>query len=364
VKKIKFEYKITAAYLIIGVLWIVFSDKIVNFFVDDSHLMTIVQTFKGWFYVCATAFLFFIFLRKHLHELNATKTELLRHKDKLKELVDERTCELETVIEELNSTNEELYDKSNIINDKNTELSSTLSELKAAQSQLVHAEKMASLGVLTAGVAHEINNPLNYIHGGSTGLRIHLQENENYDETSELMINSINSGVERVSSIISGLNQFSRNSSKNNELCNIHEIIDNSLLMLNNQIKHRIDVKKQYTNENFRLLGNVGKLHQVFLNILQNANQAIEDKGEIEVHTKVIADTFQIKITDTGSGIPKDIISKITDPFFTTKKAGEGTGLGLSISYSIIKEHNGLIEFYSDEKNGTCVEILLPVQVN
>jgi signal transduction histidine kinase len=242
------------------------------------------------------------------------------------------------------------------------ELKESNSKLLETQQNLIQSEKMASLGTLTAGVAHEINNPLNFIQGGVSGLEDYfLNTKQDKDKNVILFMNGIKTGIARVSSIVKGLNQFSRDTKYNKENCDIHAILDNSLTILQNQIKNRIDIRKNYTSEPFVIQGNVGKLHQVFLNILTNANQAIQEKGSIIISTTVEDTHMNIEITDTGIGISPDTIPKIMEPFFTTKAPGQGTGLGLSISYSIIKDHNGEINVKSQINKGTSVFIKLPL---
>jgi signal transduction histidine kinase len=241
-------------------------------------------------------------------------------------------------------------------------LHETNSKLKDAQKNLIQSEKMASLGTLTAGVAHEINNPLNFIQGGVYGLEAYLIEtNHDKNENVTLFIDGIKTGIERVSAIVNGLNQFSRDTKFNMELCNIHSIIDNCFIILHDSMKDRINVVKDYTSDPFVLKGNTGKLHQVFLNTLTNASQAINEHGEITVTTRIESANLIIKITDTGTGISSENIPKVIEPFFTTKEPGKGTGLGLSISYSIIREHNGELYFESEPGEGTTVIIKFPI---
>ena len=133
-------------------------------------------------------------------------------------------------------------------------------------------------------------------------------------------------------------------------------------MILNNQLKNRVEVQKQYTEEQYILEGNEGKLHQVFLNILSNASQAIKDNGKITILTKLVKDDIHISITDNGHGISRENSKKVFDPFFTTKEPGKGTGLGLSITYNIIQEHNGTIELKSQVGVGTKVTIKLPAK--
>lgn len=291
-------------------------------------------------------------------QIISAKLEKLFFQNELKKV----NKELQTGNEELQTINEELSKKSRIINDQNTELKATMQYLKETQAHLVQAEKMASLGVLTSGVAHEINNPLNYILGGYTGLENYfIKTDQLQNKNITVFLNSIKTGVDRAAKIVSGLNQFSRNKDSFEEDCNIHSILDNCLLMLNNQLKHRIEIQKNFTIEPYSITGNVGKLHQVFINILSNASQAIKTEGIISITSQKHKRHITIEITDTGRGICKEILPKIIDPFFTTKDPGQGTGLGLSICYSIIEEHKGKLEFESEINNGTTVKITLPI---
>jgi PAS domain S-box-containing protein len=282
--------------------------------------------------------------------------ELEKYKNHLEILVKERTEELETANEELNATNEELYYQ-------REELEATLNRLQGAQSQLIRSEKMASLGVLAAGVAHEINNPLNFIQGGASALETFAKENldEKINEVKQY-IDIINEGVHRAAQIVKGLNHYSRTSEKHNTSCNLHTIINNCILMLNNQIKNRVTIEREFTLEPFTISCNEGKLHQAILNLISNAVQSIENKGTIRIKTRKDNKNIQIIIADSGCGISSDNLSKIRDPFFTTKAPGRGTGLGLSITSNIIEEHDGSLDFESELGKGTKVYINLPMK--
>jgi signal transduction histidine kinase len=279
-----------------------------------------------------------------------------------------------------------------ILSKQKIELEATLSKLTKAQAQLIQSEKMASLGILTSGIAHEINNPINFINSGIHGLqkvntnilkvlqkyRNTYRENPSNKEIEELensldlpfllessskLISNIQTGVERTVSIVNSLRAFARSDEEQKKLINIHDSIDLALTILYNQYKYKIDIRKQY-GELPQILCFPGKINQVFMNILTNAIQAIPNKGTIEIKTSVSDGLAFISIKDSGIGIPEKIKNKIFDPFFTTKEVGKGTGMGLSIVFSIIEEHNGSIEVISEPGKGSEFFIKLPVKIN
>jgi PAS domain S-box-containing protein len=294
-------------------------------------------------------------ITRDITEKKLIEKELEKYRNHLELLVTERTEELEAANEELTAINEELYNQ-------RVELGDALNNLKDTQNKLFQSEKMASLGVLAAGVAHEINNPLNFILGGILGLESYFNENltDHIENVSDLFV-AVKTGVQRSAKIVSSLSHYSRNDNLFQSGCDIHIIIDNCLIMLGDQYKDKVEIHKNYSAEQYLLNGNEGKLHQAFLNILSNAIQSIERKGTINITTDIDDNNMFIMIDDTGCGISQENLDKIFDPFFTTKDPGKGTGLGLSITYKIIQEHQGTIEYKSESRKGTKVKIVLPV---
>lgn len=274
--------------------------------------------------------------------------------------------ELKESHEETQQLNEELYANNEQLYSQNEELEATLHKLKETQAQLIQSEKMASAGVLIAGVAHEINNPLNFIQGGVSAIKTKIVSNKLEKYTKELfpLMDIIEDGVHRAANIVRSLNHFSRTSESFDEKCDLHAIVDNCLvmLMLNNESKDKVEIFKEFTTEECNLIGNEGKLHQVMLNILSNAQQAIETKGTIHISTTIINNKIILQIEDNGQGISEENLARIMDPFFTTKDPGQGTGLGLSIAYNVIKEHKGELSFSSELGKGTKVIISLPLK--
>lgn len=236
---------------------------------------------------------------------------------------------------------------------KNKKLGASMKELQETTQKLIQSEKMASLGIMSAGVAHEINNPLNFIKGGIEVLDEELKKEKNLEMDHEPCIHVVKEGVERAAAIVNSLSHFSRQTDSMDESCNLHSILDNCLVMLQQKLKYKAELIKNYTHEDVIIKGNEGKLHQAFLNLIANAEHAIQDKGKITIETKVSKNIVQVSISDSGAGIGKENLLKISDPFFTTKPVGKGTGLGLTITYQIIEEHNGSVSVTSQVGKGT-----------
>jgi signal transduction histidine kinase len=184
---------------------------------------------------------------------------------------------------------------------------------------------------------------------------------ERQQETMRPMIHAIQTGVDRTMKLVKSLNHFNRHTESEKEECQVETIIDNCLNLLNYRLKYGINVHKDFTNTHYHCMANESQLHQVFLNIINNAAQAIDNNGDIWIKTELSKDQLQIKILDNGKGIARSDLKRIFDPFYTTKAPGEGTGLGLAISRKIILAHNGDIQIHSTPDKGTEVTITLPV---
>jgi PAS domain S-box-containing protein len=301
--------------------------------------------------------LFIQTISRDITEKKTVEKELENYRKHLEKLVKERTEELHSSNEELHSSNEELHAQ-------HQALEKTLKELKFAQNQLIQSEKMASLGILTAGVAHEINNPLNYIENGTAAIEDYIKD-KYFEEVENLkpLFEAVHIGVERVSGIVKSMSRYSRSEDLPFSNCNIQEVIDDCLIMLQNKYKNRIKIKKNYLPNPPIAFANEGQIHQALLNILANAIQAIEKEGEIVVDVDLVDTKVQVSITDTGKGMSEDQQKHIFDPFFTTKGPGDGTGLGLSITKKIIDEHDGTINCDSVFKKGTKFKVSLPLNI-
>ena len=234
-------------------------------------------------------------------------------------------------------------------------------KLQETHLQLVQLEKLRSLGEMAAGVAHEINNPL----GGILIYASLLLEGLAPDDAQREDLGRIVQEATRCQEIVKSLLEFARQSGPKKELIDVNRAITDGLHFLENQATfHNIEIIKELAPSLPPLLGNAGQLKQVFLNIMINAADAMHARGALTIKTFLSGNGNKVVIefTDTGGGIPQDILPRIFDPFFTTKKVGEGTGLGLSMSYGIVKEHKGDIEVYTVLGSGTTFRVLLPVE--
>ena len=324
-------------------------------------------------------------LREKEKRLEKVNEQLLEYQNNLENLVKKRTTELEVSNNELLATNIELKEQK-------SKLEKTLEKLNETQVQLIHSEKMASLGVLVAGVAHEINNPVNYVNASVVGLKNNLEIIESYSklysqvtENKEEVIKKIIAkekemplgnitemlkrsaelievGVKRTTEIVKSLKSFTRSNQNEIEAFDIQSNIESTLIILHSYHKDRIEIIKQF--EKLPMIECYpGQINQVLLNILINAMQAIKDKGKIWISLGLKnSRRIFIKIRDTGAGIEKEDMNHIFDAFYTTKGNENGSGLGLSISSNIINEHNGEILVNSELGEGSCFTIILPIK--
>ncbi|MEM6641449.1 MAG: ATP-binding protein [Bacteroidota bacterium] len=281
------------------------------------------------------------FFAKDVTKEKHDQAQLEKYNKNLEKLVNERTEALE---------------------EKNRELTKGYEKIKETQQQLIKAEKMASLGVLAAGIGHEINNPLNFIRHGAEGLEVELKKWKGYPENkASEFFHAIYEGVNRSAEIVQGISHFSRGGSKLDEKCDLEEILNNSLSIAGTRFNSKqIEVLKSYDVHEPTILGSDGKLHQVFTNMIVNAEQAIKEKGTISLSITEDENSIHVSVQDDGIGMSKKTLKSLTDPFFTTKEPGEGTGLGLFISQMIIEEHNGKLEVSSTLGQGSRFTISFP----
>lgn len=276
-------------------------------------------------------------------------------RDFLEEEVKSRTEDLASSNEELAAINEELLAQQN-------ELDGALRKLQATQKSLIETEKMASLGILAAGISHEINNPLNFIHGGISYLEDYIKENlADHFEALKPVISAIYTGVERSAETVKSLNQYSASNSIMAPECDIHGLIDETVEHFKRQNGTTIEFILELADSKIDLYCNWNGLRQVLFNILNNSVQSIDEKGDIRIRTAKKDGFFEISIIDNGCGIPAEILPNICDPFFTTREPGKGVGLGLSIALRIVNDHRGRLEFESVTDEGTTARIILPI---
>ena len=238
-----------------------------------------------------------------------------------------------------------------------------LLELKNREEQLLQSRKMAAVGTLTAGIAHELNNPLNNISLITESM---IDDFDQWDKGQKIeMLKDIFTQVERAGTTVANLLDFTRRDESYFNQININEVLDKTLNFVSNEILiNKIKLNKELGLNLPEIKGNQHNLQQVFLNLFLNAIQAMPDGGLLSVKSYVENNSIRIDISDTGVGISEENMEKIFDPFFTTKKVGEGTGLGLSVSYGIIKQHHGQIFVESKLGSGTLFIINLPISTN
>lgn len=289
-----------------------------------------------------------------------------------------------------------LEDKTRSLYNNVVKLEKTVSTLEETQDKLVHSEKMASIGQLAAGVAHEINNPIGFTMSNLNTLTEYLESvlaldklvleklpesnaqdfNAKYqalrqehdidfvfEDIDGLLKDSLK-GLNRVSDIVANLKKVSHSGELEKDVCDINELIDESLKVVASELKYTMEVTKHFCSLP-PYACHSGEITQVFMNLFLNASFACEKNGALDITTNVTqlngSQWIIIDIKDNGQGMPKHVLKKIFDPFFTTKPVGVGTGLGLSVSFGIIEKHGGSIGVQSAENQGTTFTIKLPI---
>lgn len=332
-------------------------------------------------------------LEEEAAERQMAQESLQEQATKLEEEIKKRQ-EAQYELEILNKNLEQRVGKRTTeLNERNAEIQQAYDNLKRVQAQLLQQDKMASVGQLAAGVAHEINNPMGFITSNLGSLGKYVEKLTAYLDADERvlagcdpairqvaaqerlkykidhilrdmpeLITESSDGAQRVRQIIQNLKNFSRIESAEFTHADINEGLDSTLLIAWNELKYKAAVTREY-GQLPKILCNMGQLNQVFLNILINAAQAIESQGEIRIATRAENESVIIAISDSGSGIAPENIKRIFDPFFTTKEVGKGVGLGLAISYDIVvNKHGGSIEVVSKIGKGSTFTITLPVK--
>ncbi|PRY85284.1 7TM diverse intracellular signaling domain-containing protein [Mongoliibacter ruber] len=367
--------------------WAFFLVGLFSFILHNTGLIYL-GTFPSLPMLLGTAFEAILLSLALAYRINALKQEKDKEQSEKLRVMEET----EILILRQNEVLEEKVRK------RTEELEEILHDLQQTQTQLVNQEKMASLGQLTAGIAHEINNPINFVSSNISPLKRDIKDIleiveayrrkgavEFSDDTRreltalerdlefdyllnevEQLLKGMEDGAKRTVEIVKGLRIFSRIDEQDIKHVDIHEGIDSTLVLLNSTIGSQIEIVKEYgAIPMVECLA--GKINQVFMNILNNAVHALLDhpeegkKGMITIRTSLEGDFVKIQIEDNGPGIPKELQNRIFEPFFTTKAVGQGTGLGLSIVYTIIENHRGKLTVHSDEGQGTTFMIHLPV---
>jgi two-component system NtrC family sensor kinase len=282
---------------------------------------------------------------------NLDQTVAIRSRDELGELSDS----FNNMISELKRSRDAIEEWTQTLEHRVQERTQ---ELQQVQGQLIHAGKMAALGELAAGVAHEINNPLTGVLTFSSLMLKKVDENHPWKKDLETIVQQ----TSRCRNIVKGLLDFARQRKPDKKEWDIHTLIERTLTLVEKQAPFQnITIVKEFKTSIPMLFIDGDQIQQVFMNILLNAADAMAEGGKLTIRTDLKDGVAEVSFTDTGSGIPKEHLSKLFDPFFTTKQTGKGTGLGLAISYGIVQSHNGDIQVDSEMGKGSTFRIKIPV---
>ena len=348
----------------------------------NKAFLFVVVTFTGFLFV-----LWWLLSKKILSPIDELvyKIRKMQTDQEFSPIEKHSITELGLVTQNFNNMSLDVLDVQKELRKKLNEIEVANKTIKSAQSQLIHSAKMASLGQLVAGVAHELNNPISFISSNMLPLREYFQsllliikngekspkdlirtkEDMDFDFIKKdlpKVIESCEEGAKRTKNIVLGLRSFSRLGEAELKPVNICENIENTLSILSAQLKNRITVNKEY-NDIPDVVCFPSQLNQVFMNIISNAAQAIVESGDIDIIVRMFGeDMVEIQIADSGHGMDDDVLQRIFEPFFTTKDQGEGTGLGLSISFGIIEKHEGQLIVESKIGAGSKFIIRLPVE--
>ena len=347
----------------------------------------IVFTFFG-FFLFLTVFSFY-FMREVIRPIESLiqASKELKEKREAPFIPNHSQTEIAELINTFNEMSHQIIESDKEMKKQLNLLEQANRKIKNTQSQLIQSAKLASLGELVAGIAHELNNPIGFIYSNISHLKNYMSSlfdiiDKSHKSGKDLntfmkkqdypyikkdlpkLIQACEEGSKRAKDIVLGLKSFSRSDKNQVNDFDVNKGLDSTLELLKGEFKNRITIHKNY-GDIPKIKCNANQIKQVFMNILNNACQAIKEKGDIYLTTYFDTETKQVrvKIRDTGCGIKKESLEKIFDPFYTTKPIGEGTGLGLSISYGFVKSHKGEITVESQVGGGTTFSIHLPCQV-
>jgi len=345
--------------------------------------------------ISITTFLTYLFgyryLVKPILSLSQATDKLEKGGERINLTENIQITELAELFKKFNHMTEKVAKRELSLKKSYSKLSQANEELKQSESQRLQSEKMASIGVLASGVAHEINNPIGFIKSNLSVLKEYFEDIESYyqdslvnlsNETQKAiqqrlakkhdidflfsdippLLESSIGGVDRVTEIVQDLKTFARVDQVNKSLTDVNEGINATLNMVRNELKFNCNIHVDLKPLP-RIMAYPGKLNQVFMNLLVNAGQSIIEKGDVFIRTFVHNDKIVIEVEDSGTGIDDQHLSQIFTPFYTTKVIGEGTGLGLSISHQIIEQHGGEIKVTSTLGKGSCFSVYLPINV-